>query len=192
MTTAAVIDRVPVHRPIPAVREVLTTERLVLRVVEMDDFEHYFTLMTDPAVMRYIGIEEGKLPTEAELRSLVEGAVNAWHTRGYGRWSIFDKETNDFVGFAGFRCEGGVPELIEIVHERYWGNGYATEAGRAVLDHGFTKLGFSVVCAFTRPANDRARTLLEKIGAEFTGYVDFHGIEGAAYRIHPPGARHAG
>jgi len=161
------------------------TERLSMRVVELGDFDHYQELMTDAEVMKYIGLEAGKLPTPDEVRSIVDGAVNAWRMRGYGRWSVFDRETNEFVGFSGFRCEGGVPELIEIVHERYWGNGYATEAAQAVLDYGFKTLEFKVVCAFTRPENERARLLLNRVGAEFVGQVDFHGVNGAAYRIHP-------
>jgi RimJ/RimL family protein N-acetyltransferase len=163
----------------------LTTERLELRVVEIFDFDNYQKLMSDPEVMKYIGIEAGSLPTDEDTRSLLNGAVNAWKTRGYGRWSVFDRETGEFVGFSGFRSEGGVPELIEVVHEKYWGNGYATEAARAVLDHGFSRLGFKVVCAFTRPENERARLLLDRVGAEFVGQVDFHGVDGAAYRIHP-------
>ncbi|MFL6373162.1 MAG: GNAT family N-acetyltransferase [Pyrinomonadaceae bacterium] len=185
MTNAAVIDRVPTAKVDITTQHLLTTERLMLRVVEITDFEHYRTLMTNPQVMKHIGIEEGKLPTDDEIKAVVDNAVTAWNTRGYGRWSVFDRVTNEFVGFAGFRCEGGVPELIVIVHERYWGNGYAVEAGQAVLDHGFSKLGFKVVCAFTRPANERAISLLERLGAESTGMVNFHGVEGAAYRIHP-------
>jgi ribosomal-protein-alanine N-acetyltransferase len=186
MTTAAVIERVPAARAISVSDHRLTTERLVLRVVESGDFDHYLRLMTDPAVMKFIGLDAGKLPTEDEIRMITEGAVSAWATRGYGRWSVFDRQSGEFVGFSGFRCEGGVPELISIVHERFWGNGYASEAAKAVLDYGFAELGFHVVCSFTRPENERARALLEKVGAEFTGCVDFHGVEGAAYRIHPP------
>lgn len=184
MTAVAVLERTTVGTP-TGTGHLLLTDRLLLRIVEASDFAHYRGLMTDPAVMKYIGVEEGKIPPDDEIRTVVDGAVTAWQTRGYGRWSVFDRETNEFVGFAGFRCEGGVPELIEIVHERYWGNGYASEAAQAVLDHGFAELGFSVVCAFTRPANERARSLLDKLGAEFLGNVDFHGVEGAAYRIHP-------
>jgi RimJ/RimL family protein N-acetyltransferase len=163
----------------------LETERLILTVVDASDMPHFIRLMTDPQVMRYIGLEKGKIPSNEEIAAIVDGAVNAWHTRGYGRWSVFDRETGEFVGFSGFRCEGGVPELISIVHERYWGNGYAKEAAEAVLSYGFEQLGFDVVCSFVRPENEKARALLDRIGAEFVSFVDFHGVEGAAYRIRP-------
>jgi RimJ/RimL family protein N-acetyltransferase len=119
------------------------------------------------------------------VRTIVEGAVTAWKTRGYGRWSVFDRETGEFAGFCGFRCEGGVPELLSVFHERFWGFGYTREAAQAALNYGFEKLGFSVVCSFARPQNRRARALLRKLGAEFIGYVDFYGVKGAAYRIRP-------
>lgn len=185
MTTAACIDRVPAAYAVFRTDHELETERLLLRVVESDDLERYLRLMTDPAVMKFIGLEEGKIPSDEEIGTIVAGAVRAWSTRGYGRWSVFDRLTNEFIGFAGFRCEGGVPELITVVHERFWGNGFAREAARAVIDHGFAMLGFREVCSFTRPANTRARNLLDNLGAEFVGYVDFHGIDGAEYRIQP-------
>lgn len=185
MDTAAVPKRVPTADASTEAKYRLATGRLDLRVVETGDFEHYHGLMTDPEVMKYIGLDEGKIPTDDEIRTVVDGAVTAWNIRGYGRWSVFDRERNEFVGFVGFRCEGGVPELISVIHERFWGVGYAHEAARAVLDCGFSELGFTVVCAFTRPANERARVLLDKLGAEFLGQVDFHGVNGAAYRIHP-------
>jgi len=185
MSTAAVIERVPTADVLAGPGHQLATARLQLRPADAGDFDYYHDLMTDPEVMKYIGIEQGKIPTNDEIRTIVSGAVTAWNIRGFGRWSVFDRETNDFVGFCGFRAEGGVPELITVVHERFWGEGYAREAARAVLDYGFSELGFKVVCAFTRPAHERARLLLDKLGAEFLGYVDFHGVEGAAYRIHP-------
>jgi len=160
-------------------------ERLTLRPVSLSDYEHFFGLITDPVVMRFIGLEAGRIPSANEVKAHVQRAVAAWRTRGYGRWSAFDRETGDFVGFSGFRCEDGTPELISIVHERYWGNGYATEAAAAVISYGFEQLGFDEVCAYVRPENERARVLLDKLGAEYIGIVDFHGVEGAAYTIRP-------
>jgi ribosomal-protein-alanine N-acetyltransferase len=174
------------HAP-PGTARTLLTPKTELRVVGLTDIPHWRELMSDPAVMKYVGLEEGVLPTVDEIEAIVNGAISAWDTRGYGRWSVFDRETGEFVGFSGFRCEGGVPELISMVHQRYWGNGHAREAAGAVLDYGFSTLGFEVVCSFTRPTNERARALLDKLGAEFLGHIDFHGVEGAAYRIHPSG-----
>lgn len=161
----------------------LLTPSLRLRAICADDVDHYVSLLTNAEVMKFIGVDQGKLPTSEEIKEIVLGAVAAWKKRGYGRWSIFERASGEFVGFTGFRCEAGVPELISVVHERFWGNGYAYEAGRVCIDHAFATLGFNKVIAVSRPANTRARTLIERLGFEFEGIIDFHGVEGAAYRL---------
>ena len=170
--------------PISA-EHLLQTARLNLRPVSEADSVDYLELFSDPAVMRFIGIEAGSVPTDAEIQDLHNRAIQAWKTRGYGRWSLFDRKTNEFIGLCGFRSEQGMPELICALHERFWGKGLATEASRACLTYGFETLGFTNVKAFTRPHHTRARKVLDKLGAEFLAYTDFHGVEGAAYQLMP-------
>ena len=161
----------------------LETENLRLRATRSYDVDNFVTLLSDAEVMKYIGVQQGKLPTRDEVESIVNFAVEAWDKRGYGRWSIFERESGCFVGFTGFRSEQGVPELISVVHERFWGNGYACEAGRVAIDYAFASLGFSKITANTRPANTRAGALLERLGFAFQGIIDFHGVEGASYEL---------
>jgi RimJ/RimL family protein N-acetyltransferase len=153
--------------------------------VNESDLIEYIELFSDPAVMRFVGIEAGYIPSYKEIEQIHNSAVQAWKTRGYGRWSIFDCKTKEFVGFCGFRSEQGSPELICMLHERFWGKGLAVEAAGACLSYGFESLAFTEVKAFTRPDHSRARRVLDKINAKFTSYVDFHGVEGAAYLIKP-------
>src|SRR4051812_6114727 len=120
MTAAAVREVVTAGTPIGP-DHVIETERLSMRITRSEDLEDFRTLMSDPEVMKYVGLEQGKIPSDEEVRTIVQGAVTAWKTRGYGRWSVFDRETREFAGFCGFRCEGGVPELLSMFHERYWG-----------------------------------------------------------------------
>ena len=54
-----------------------------------------------------------------------------------------------------------------------WGQGIATEAGRAVLDHGFRRLGFDPIVAVTHPANLASQRVLEKLGLKPRGAA-FH------------------
>jgi RimJ/RimL family protein N-acetyltransferase len=135
--------------------------------------------------MQFVGIEAGYIPSYKEIEQLHNSAVQVWKTRGYGRWSLFDCKTKEFVGFCGFRSEQGVPELICMLHERFWGRGLAVEAASACLKYGVESFGFDQVKAFTRPDHNRARQVLKKLAAEFVSYVDFHGVEGAAYLIKP-------
>ncbi len=161
----------------------ITSKRLSLRPVSKSDLINFVELFSDSAVMKFIGIEAGYIPSYKEIQQLHQSALQAWKTRGYGRWSMFDQKSCEFVGFCGFRSEKGVPELICAMHEKFWERGLAAEAARECLRYGIEEFGFTEVKAFTRPDHTRARKVLDKIGAEFTGYVDFHGVEGAAYRL---------
>lgn len=163
----------------------IETERLLLRPVTNDHSDGYADLLSDPEVMQFVGLVAGQTLSREEAEHLVSGAVEAWSKRGYGRWSIFERESNAFVGFTGFRCEEGVPEFICLLHRRFWGRGIATEASVACLDYGFAKLGFTEVSSYCRPTNVKASRLLERLGSEFIGLIDFHGVEGAAYRFTP-------
>lgn len=161
----------------------IETARLYMRAVNKSDLIEFIELLSDPAVMRFIGIDPGYIPSMQEIEQLHSVAVQVWEKRGYGRWSLFDKETNEFIGFCGFRSEQGKPELLCVIHERFWGRELGAEASRACLKYAFEHLGFTEVNAYTRPDNFRARHGLKKIGAEFVSFVDFHGVEGVAYRI---------
>jgi ribosomal-protein-alanine N-acetyltransferase len=54
-----------------------------------------------------------------------------------------------------------------------WGNGYATEAARAVLSFGFEEAGLSEVVSFTTVANQRSRAVMERIGMRRDPADDF-------------------
>ena len=159
---------------------------ILLMPATMDDLADYTRLLQDPVVMKHVGLKEGQLPTDETCEEILAGAVKAWQTRGYGRWSIFDNATGDFIGFCGFRCEEGVPELLAMVFSEYWGTGIARKAAEACIEYGRKELGFKRIVSFTRPTNGRAKGLLFKIGARLTGFVDFHGVNGMVYELGQP------
>lgn len=163
----------------------LTTTRLFLRPVNKTDLNDYVNLLSDSAVMRFVGAEAGVVPGREEIESLHRNAVEVWETRGYGRWTMFDLENGEFIGFCGFRCEQGVPELISAIHEKFWDQGITCEAATACLNYGFETLGFTEVKAFTRPNHRRARRVLDKLDADFISFMDIRGVEGAAYVLMP-------
>lgn len=177
-------DMAAVHRV--DVEHAIDLDHIYLRPIRLEDLEGYKQLLQDPVLMEHVGLNAGELPSDEECEALVAGAVRGWSTRGWGRWSIFDTYTDKLIGFCGFRSEDGVPDLISMVFQEYWGTGVARSAAEACINHGYRDLGFDRIVSFTRPDNGRARGLLKKLGAEFAGYVDFHGVTGAAYEIRSP------
>ena len=72
-------------------------------------------------------------------------------------------------------------ELGWTVRSERWGQGYATEIGRAGLDYAFGELGAEAVVAFTERHNRRSRAVMERLGMRLVGQLLAPGlIEGQA------------
>jgi RimJ/RimL family protein N-acetyltransferase len=102
---------------------------------------------------------------------------------GFGLWAVELIGIADFIGFTGFSVpsfEAHFTPCVEIawrLARDYWGFGYATEAARAARDYGFAQLGLRQIVSFTVPANQRSRSVMERIGMTHSPNDDFE---------HPP------
>ncbi|MFT5170330.1 MAG: RimJ/RimL family protein N-acetyltransferase, partial [Candidatus Marinamargulisbacteria bacterium] len=88
-------------------------------------------------------------------------------------------ETGLFIGYVGLMrvdFEARFTPAVEIgwrLASAFWGNGYATEAAKAALDHGFNRLQLQEVVSFTTKSNMRSQRVMEKIGPKHTSEDDF-------------------
>ncbi len=148
----------------------LETERLVLRWFNRRDHYLVVELDDDAEVMRYIN--DG-LPVD-----LVEVSENLdwWLTQydrdgGYGFWAAIEKATGRFLGWFHFRPGDGAgplePELGYRLRRDAWGQGYACEGSRALIDKGFNELGVERVYAETMAVNIGSRRVMEKVGLRY-------------------------
>ena len=161
----------------------LATARLRLRPRTLDHLEANLAMDLDPEVHRHIFLHGPPDPAahRAELR---ERIVSGWPREG-GLWVVEWRET---PGFLGWCCL--VPledsDLIELGY-RYvraaWGQGVATEAGRAVLNYGFRTLGFDPIVAVARRENLASRRVLEKLGLRAQGLRFHYGLNLAFYEL---------
>jgi len=55
----------------------------------------------------------------------------------------------------------------------HWGLGYASEAARAALRHGFIELELPEIVSYTVPMNVRSRAVMERIGMQRNASEDF-------------------
>lgn len=72
------------------------------------------------------------------------------------------RERGDLVGGVGVSFAEG--EIGYWLGEDYWGNGYATEAVRALTDESFSRHSLPSLWAAVRPGNDGSCRVLEKVG----------------------------
>lgn len=161
----------------------LETSRLRLRPRRVADLEANLAMDLNPAVHRYIFIHAPPEPA-AQRAELTRKIHTRWPLRG-GLWVVEWRDAPGFLGWCGvFPLEGSGP--IEIGY-RYvpeaWGRGVATEAARAVLDHGFRTLRFDPIVAVAHPDNLASRHVLEKIGLQPAGHASHYGAELAFYSL---------
>lgn len=153
----------------------LTTERLLLRQWEDDDLLPFVALNADPAVMEHF-----PAPLTPEQSADLIGRHRALLDAGRpGLFAVEVEETGDFIGFVGLAVPSFTAPFTPCVEIGWrlartaWGHGYATEAGRAVLEHGFTTLGLSEIVSFTTRANRRSRAVMERLGMTRDPAEDF-------------------
>jgi len=73
------------------------------------------------------------------------------------------------IGACGVEPREGGPEIGYWLGVSYWGQGYATEAARALIDHAFGELQHETLQAGARVSNPASRRVLEKCGFQWTG-----------------------
>jgi RimJ/RimL family protein N-acetyltransferase len=176
-------------------KRILETERLLLREFDEGDAEAFYVLGSDPAIIRYTGELGGGFADIGQARESLRARPLADYRRhGFGRWACVWKADGRVIGFAGLKY---LVDLREVdlgyrLLPAYWGRGLATEAGRAVLDHGFTRLGLVRVIGLVEPEHRPSVRVLEKLGFAFAGMVDSHGQSLARYVIEAGRARPGG
>jgi RimJ/RimL family protein N-acetyltransferase len=144
----------------------LRTPRLLLREWHDDDAVPFAAMSADPAVMQYLLLFPDRAASDAWIARM--RGHQAKH--GFSEMAVELPDEARLIGAAGLlrvRFVAPFTPAIEIgwrFARPYWGQGYAFEAARALLDDGFGRLGFDEIVAFTVPANRRSWRLMERLG----------------------------
>lgn len=141
---------------------VLKTKRLILRNIEKSDAQF----------MRYLlkpEIENASGPYMPHNEAQLPGHVD--RIKGNTAWGITLGD-GTLIGDIGVFsiAENRIGEIAWYIDPLYWHQGYAFEAGSAVLEYVFKTLGFVRVSAQIACDNRASRRLAEKLG------FDFHAI----------------
>jgi RimJ/RimL family protein N-acetyltransferase len=164
---------------------VLRTARLELRPVTPLDHTALLAHWTDPDVRRFL-FDDAILPDGEVLEAITDSELS-FARSGWGLWTV--RAGADLVGTAGLRALDGLgPEIMYSLAPAAWGNGYATEAARAVLDYALGSLGLPEVLAEVDAGNAASVAIIERLG--MTPFAVVPGVLGAMtrYRIAAPQA----
>ena len=153
----------------------IETDRLILRDWREGDRPVFFEMNSDRKVMRFFERPRSR----AEADALFDQFVREMRRDGYGFWALQLRDAGQVIGFTGLRdiqFDAPFTPAVEIgwrLLPRYWGNGYATEAARACLAHGFSQMGLAEIVSFAVADNWSSRRLMERIGMRREPGYDF-------------------
>jgi len=151
---------------------VLETERLRLRPLELTDAQALYEIVSAREVA------EGTLTIPHPYRPEWAAEYIA-SIENENEFAITLRSDGALVGSIALTVEAEHDrgQLGYVVGVPYWGNGYATEAGRAVVGHAFEELGLNRVYAFCFSRNVASRRVLEKIGMTHEGTRRGHSLK---------------
>lgn len=149
-------------------KAVITTERLLLREFQLDDFEPFADSWADPVVTAHIGVPARD---RAQSWSSFLSNVGHWAMFGYGQWAITDRVTGAYLGQTGFfrsiRGHGAEfddhPEAGWVLVREAMGKGYGSEATQAAHHWFDQKIGGRTVAQIS-PENAASQALAAKLG----------------------------
>jgi RimJ/RimL family protein N-acetyltransferase len=86
--------------------------------------------------------------------------------QGFGFYPIVVKSLGKIIGHCGLGFLEKTPEIevAYVLDSPYWGQGYASEAARAAIAYGFSKLNISRIVAVAFPENVRSIGVMRAIG----------------------------
>jgi len=150
---------------------VLETERLTLRSPTLADVKAIAHLAND----RRIAENTRRLPHPYLQEHAIEFVRSVAASRNE---LVFLIEQNFVpVGMTGISwSEPESPELGYWLGFEHWGQGFGTEAARAVIDHFFEDFSHETLFAGARVTNPMSRNILEKCGFQWSG-VELHRFE---------------
>jgi RimJ/RimL family protein N-acetyltransferase len=132
----------------------------------------------DREVMRYIGSESSFSDSVEESERRLQRLIAHQDKHGFSMWAVVSHETGTVMGDCGlihYAFRGPEIELGYRLGQPYWGRGYATEAARAWVDHGFDELGLERIIAVSHPENVASQRVLEKIGMQRERMTEYEG-----------------
>ena len=149
----------------------ISTERLLLRRIKIDDAESMFkNWASDDDVTKYLRWKAHKdIETTKEV-------INLWLQKYQNEqtyiWAIVYKETDVLIGTIEIMPvdkEPGTAQAGYCIAKKYWNKGIMTEALKSVIDYMFSKVELKKIVAWHLVDNEASGKVMQKSGMKFKG-----------------------
>jgi RimJ/RimL family protein N-acetyltransferase len=151
----------------------LQAERLRLRPLAAGDFDAFAAMAQDPLTTQFLTLD-GKPPSREMAWRSFAMMVGHWSLRGFGFFSVFERESGRWVGRVGPWMPEGWPglECGWGIDPAFRGKGYAAEAAIAAIRWVFSeKPGLPRIISLIVAENANSQAVARKIGENRTDEI---------------------
>jgi RimJ/RimL family protein N-acetyltransferase len=165
----------------PRIPLALESARLLLRMPAEGDWRPLHAYYGDADSVRHT---VGTPLTEAQTWRTLAGVVGHWAWRGYGPYTMLDKDDSSVLGVAGlwYPNDWPEPEIKWALVPAARGRGYAAEAARAVRVMAREHLPGVRLISLIASGNDPSIRVAEAAGARLEREIDWRGVRASIYR----------
>ena len=144
------------------VAPIIHTDRLVIRIVSIDDVKDYYEFCSDPAVCTYLTFNPYK--TLSHTKVIINNMLNAYIHGTDVNFSVILKETGKVIGSISlnFKENVNVAEIGYLFNSMYWHKGYADESIKALIKIAFEYYLVDILEAKYLKENVSSEHLLKK------------------------------
>ena len=148
----------------------LSTTRLLLRAMRQDDLNNLYLYASDPEIDRYTPWTHYTSLAEAQID--LENFIADYDRFGLGAWGIEHLDEHRLIGIINISPPHPHylrTELGFTIARTHWGQGYGTEAAKAVIAFGLDKMQLHRIEAVCLPENLASARALTKAGMRHEG-----------------------
>ena len=149
------------------IKIILETNRLYLKEYSFDDFKDLYEILSDEETMKHYP----KPYDEKGVNRWIEWSIDNYKKYGFGLWALFLKDTNEFIGDCGITIQNInntlLPEVGYHINKKYWRQGFAKEAGKAVIKWAFDNTSFDSLYSYMTSSNIPSYKTAESIGMKY-------------------------
>lgn len=149
----------------------IETERLILRRYKETDIDAIYEIITDKRLTEYISYPS--YTKEQELECIKKWISNADENKKE-KWVIELKHTQEVVGKIDVNTVNEKNNYCNVgytIRYKYWGNGYAAEALKAVSEHLLNNSGYYLIECSCNENNIASVKTMKKAGFKKDGYI---------------------
>lgn len=157
----------------------IQSERLIFRKIEDCDYQIIAKIMRDEEVRK---VWEHYF-SDDDIKEWIDKRKKGYENNGVDYLLAINRLSQEVVGQIGLLKENIAGEEIwgigYILMSKYYGNGYATEGAKAMVDYAFNTLNISKIICDIRPTNNPSIAVAKRIGMVETGMFvkNYRGVE---------------